>query len=79
MDDLLTGMEISINVHALLVGFLFSIIGFWLFGRGKHRADHRIIVIGILLMIYPYFVDSTKATWAIGLGLCAAAKYLWDR
>ena len=55
----------------LLGGFLFSGIGFVAFRYGKGQASFKLMVIGVLLMAYPYFVSNTLATYAIGVILTA--------
>jgi len=55
----------------LVAGLLFGSIGFLAFRYGKRQALFMPMVIGIGLMVYPYFVDQTWLLYVIGCGLCA--------
>lgn len=72
----LSGYDISIS--GIMAGFIFGVIGWWLFREGKKRAQPRVLAVGLLLMIYPYFTSSPKADWGIGILLCGAAYYFWN-
>ena len=55
-----------------LVGdFLFSGIGLIAFMYGKGEASLRLMILGAVLMAYPYLVSDTLATYAIGIILTA--------
>ncbi len=56
----------------LVSGFLFGSIGFVAFMYGKRQASFMAMLIGVLLMVYPYFVANTLAAYAIGILLTAA-------
>lgn len=80
MEDIRTLLDLfGINTDAMIAGIIFGFIGYWIYRQGKKPPRPPLVVIGILLMIYPYFVESTRATWAVGFGLCAAARYFWNR
>ncbi|MBF0122372.1 MAG: hypothetical protein HQL21_03050 [Candidatus Omnitrophica bacterium] len=61
---------------SLLGSFVFSVIGFYAFLNGKKEASWKRMFLGILLMVYPYFVPGVLATWLVGFGLCALL-YFW--
>ncbi len=63
------------SLSGFLSSFIFGVFGFWLFGEGKRKLDFRITIIGVAMMIYPYFTSGPAADWGIGvlLGLCAYA------
>lgn len=63
---------------ALIAGMLFGSIGLWLFIVAKKRNNLPVLVIGIVMMIYPYFIESVGALWVIGAALCWAAKEKWE-
>jgi hypothetical protein len=71
--------DYDISFSGLIAGFLFGVIGWWLFRDGKRRAEMRIVIIGLVLMIYPYFTSGPKADWGIGIALCGLAYYLRTR
>ena len=52
-------------------GFLFSGIGFVAFMYGKKAASLRLMLLGAVLMAYPYLVSDTLATYVIGIILTA--------
>ncbi len=64
------------NTSVLLLGVVFSSIGFGYFLYGKKQQQTMPLLCGIVLMIYPYFIDSAALLTAIGLVLCAAPKFI---
>ena len=66
------------NLSAMLAVFLFGGIGFIAFCYGKKISSWKPMALGILLMVYPYFVSNALATYAIGAGLCAALYFFRD-
>lgn len=74
--DMLSGA--SFDGWGLFGGFLFSMIGLWMFRDGKRREQYTVKYCGLALMIYPYFVDGWKANWGIGAMICAFAYFTWN-
>ena len=66
----------GINWANLIAGFVFGIIGLFVFKYGWKEKAVKPLVIGLILMIYPYFIYNTFALYAIGIGL-TAALYFW--
>jgi hypothetical protein len=62
----------------LLAGLLFGSIGFVGFIYGKRTSRLKPMMIGLLLMAYPYFVENTVALCGIGLAGTAALFWLGD-
>jgi len=62
----------------LLAGLLFGSIGFVGFIYGKRMRRLKAMMIGLLLMAYPYFVENTLALFGIGLAGTAALFLLGD-
>lgn len=60
------------SLWGLIGGFLFGGIGFVAFVYGKKNSEFRPMIIGILLMAYPYFLHGTLALYLVGIGLTAA-------
>lgn len=54
---------------SLFASIVFGSIGFAAFIYGKKQSRLRLLVIGIALMIYPYFVPDPKFSFAIGAAL----------
>jgi len=66
------------NPSLLFGSFLFGAIGLAVFIYGKRLALWKPMVIGIALMVYPYFISRTWMMYAIGAALCAALYWLRD-
>lgn len=62
----------NFSLGSLLGGLLFSCLGLVVFRFGKARQQLRLAILGLALMVYPYFTPSTAATWLVGSGLTAA-------
>lgn len=62
----------------LIGGLIFSGIGFVAFVYGKKMALWRPMVLGILLMGYPYFVSDTWVMYGIGVLLTAGLYVFRD-
>jgi hypothetical protein len=56
----------------LFAGVLFGSIGCGAFVYGKRRASAAHMILGALLMGYPYFVSGAPALYGIGAALTAA-------
>lgn len=63
----------------LFLGFFFGVVGLVAFRHGKRESNMVCLLLGIALMVYPYFVSSPLATLAIGVGLTAVIWNIWDR
>lgn len=55
---------------------IFGCIGFVAFIYGKKQASWKPLVIGIALMVYPYFFSGTLALYGVGTAL-TAVLYFW--
>jgi len=66
----------GINWWNIIGGIIFSIIGWYAFIHGKREKSWRPMVIGIILMVYPYFVPNALLAFAVGIAL-TAALYFW--
>ena len=60
----------------LFAGLLFGTVGLAAFVYGKKNASWRPMVIGVALMVYPYFIEQTWLLYGVGVALCAAL-FLW--
>jgi hypothetical protein len=72
-------MEFS--AASLFASFIVGLVGLGLFlyGRKQVRLPH--LVIGIVLMVFPYFISSAKIVYAVAgalvLGLWIALRLGW--
>jgi multisubunit Na+/H+ antiporter MnhE subunit len=76
--DFIQDLGASFSPWALVGGFIFGLVGLWLFRHGRKNANNRNVVIGLLLMMYPLFISSAVWTWAVGILLCGYAYYEWE-
>ena len=56
----------------LFASVMFGIVGYAAYRYGRKTELRNPVIIGIALMIYPFFVTQTWAIYAVGLALCAA-------
>ena len=73
--DALTGRHTKISIIAMV---LFSIIGLGYFTYGKKSRQLLMLICGIALMLYSYFVDGTVYIILIGVGL-SAVPFIFGR
>lgn len=56
----------------LIVNVIVSSIGMGFFAFGKRRSELAFLLSGLILCIYPYFVEGVALTSVIGVALIAA-------
>jgi multisubunit Na+/H+ antiporter MnhE subunit len=71
-------LDLSFDVPSLIAGLVFGIVGLYVFRRGKKESSMRLVVLGLALMIYPYFVDGATLNWVVGFLLSGASYYYWN-
>jgi hypothetical protein len=64
------------NPIRIIAYILFGGIGFVAFSYGKKSMLFRPMIIGLALMVYPYFVPGTLGLYLIGIAL-TALLYFW--
>jgi hypothetical protein len=72
----LAGSGDGINWGYWTANILFGIIGWCAFMYGWKQKSIRPSVVGLVLMVYPYFVVNTIFAFGIGMAL-TAALYFW--
>ncbi len=65
------------DLSLLFCGFVFGVIGMWMFRQGKKNANIITMAISVTLMIYPYFIESVLVSWLLGVALCFLAYFKW--
>jgi hypothetical protein len=69
------------NANSLLSSLAISSIGYVAFAYGKRQRRAPQLAVGLILMIFPYFVDGALAMWCITgallLALGLALKLKW--
>lgn len=67
-----TPMNLDLNANSLLASMLVSSIGFVSFAYGKKQRRPPQMIVGLALMIFPYFVSSVPWMFGIAAALIAA-------
>ena len=67
------------SFSGILASFIFGVIGLYMFRHGKKSSDMRLLIIGLTLMIYPYFTSGPVMDWVLGCGLCGLAYFFRNR
>ncbi|MEO8629903.1 MAG: hypothetical protein ABI612_17630 [Betaproteobacteria bacterium] len=60
------------SASALFGSLMFGIIGFAAFMYGKKSALFMPMILGVALMVYPYFISETWLLYLIGTALSVA-------
>ena len=66
------------NWPNIIGGLIFGMIGFVAFMYGKKEKSAKPFVLGLVLMIYPYFIANTIALYAVGIVLTALLSFWRD-
>ena len=61
----------------LFVIIVFSAVGLAAFRRGKREGNMICLLLGVALLVYPYFVEGLALNALIGAALSAAVWYSW--
>ena len=61
----------------LFVIIVFSAVGLAAFRHGKSESNIACLLLGITLMVYPYFVEGITLNALIGTALSVAVWYTW--
>ena len=64
------------SLAKIFAWIIFGGVGFVAFAYGKKQSSPKPLVIGILLMVYPYFLSTTVWLYTVGVGLCLLL-YFW--
>jgi hypothetical protein len=64
------------NGAKIFAYIIFGAIGFAVFVYGKKNQFFRPMIIGVALMVYPYFISGTFFLYLAGIAL-TAALYFW--
>jgi len=59
----------TFNPWTLLAGFIFGVAGIYFLKLGKKDGNLRVLMLGVALIFYPYFVENPYLCWAIGAAL----------
>lgn len=59
----------DLNPQTLLAGLIFGTIGWGAFSYGRKLELWQPRAIGLLLMLYPYFITHRILVWLVGVAL----------
>ncbi len=62
-------MDLDLSLNSILCGLIFSSVGIYYFRKGKREGIMPLVVIGIAMMMYSYFISKPALNWIIGIGL----------
>lgn len=60
----------NLDAGTLIAGFVVSGVGFVLFNYGRKMGRPPHVIVGLVLMVFPYFVPSVPLMVAIAAVLC---------
>lgn len=66
------------NPWTLFSGLFLGLVGMGLFLYGKKQQDHRALLTGAALCVFPYFVTSLALTWLLAAG-CFGGWWAWHK
>jgi hypothetical protein len=61
---------VNLDVSSIAAGFVVSGVGFVLFNYGRKMGRLPHVVVGLVLMVFPYFVPSVLVMFGIATVLC---------
>lgn len=64
------------DTNNLILGLVFSSIGFGYFIYGRKQSNLVAKYCGLALILYPYLVTNTLALIAVGVGLMLVPKFV---
>ena len=76
MHDKNNVWQITMNATQLFLGVIFSSIGLGYFLYGKKQKMTIPLTVGIVLMVFPYFIESNALLSGIGLLLSIIPYFL---
>lgn len=59
----------EINISLIVSAIIFSGVGFVFFMHGRKQKKIEILITGLVLMIYPYFISSIMLAIIVGIVL----------
>jgi len=61
----------SFEPAVIFAGFVFGTLGVYLIKEGKRLSSVGKILVGVTLIVYPYFIESAVISWMVGGALFA--------
>jgi hypothetical protein len=66
----------NFSLGGFFASTLVSGVGFVFLGYGKKKGDGLFMIFGIIMMVYPYFIDDFWTMMGIGAAMCAVLYWL---
>lgn len=66
----------NFSLSALIAGFVFGVFGVYFIKDGKRQALVSLVLVGLALLVYPYFIENIYLIWGIGVALLAYGFWL---
>ena len=70
------GLSLDLNIYNLIGGTIFSGIGFVALVWAKKESEIRPGILGLALMVFPFFITQTVLLYLVGAAL-TAALFFW--
>ena len=67
------------DAETLFFGLVFGAVGIAAFRHGKREGNAMCLLLGVALMVFPYFVDGVVLTVLVGAGLTAGVWFSWNQ
>lgn len=65
----------NFTVSSLFASLVFGAFGIYFLKEGKRNGNFYRVIIGALMLIYPYFVEKPVLEWGIGAVLFGLGMY----
>jgi len=66
----------SFTMSGFIGSCFFSLVGYAAFRYGKQTSKPMPLIMGIVLMLFPYFVADPVLMWVVGAGLTGSLYFL---
>ena len=77
--NLIRSLGLALPSPAYILGaFVFGVVGYVTFRRGRKLSRLNHTCVGIVLMLYPYAISETWLLWIVGLALCGWLYATWS-
>jgi hypothetical protein len=67
------------STSSLIAGLLFPSIGFYVFRKSRQQMSVKLALVGVAMMLWPYFAPSDALEWVGGFAMCGLCFYWWDK